>query len=62
VVNFTPRPLYPREIAPGIHPLERRLGGLQSWSRHGGEEKNSQSLQGFEPPIIQPEVQFTDVL
>jgi hypothetical protein len=33
VVNFTPRPLYPR------YPLERRLGGPQSRSGRSGEEK-----------------------
>jgi hypothetical protein len=33
VVSFTPRPLYPR------HPLDRRLGGPQSRSGRGGEEK-----------------------
>jgi hypothetical protein len=34
--------------------LDRRLGGPQSRSGHGGEEKNSQTLPGLEPPIIQP--------
>jgi hypothetical protein len=33
--------------------LDRRLGGPQSWSGRGGEEKNYQPLPGFEPPIIQ---------
>jgi hypothetical protein len=33
--------------------LDRRLGGLQSQSGRGGEEKNSQPLPGFEPLIIQ---------
>jgi hypothetical protein len=28
------------------------MGGLQSRSEHGGEEKNSQSLPGLEPTII----------
>jgi hypothetical protein len=32
-------------------------GGSQSRSGRGGEEKNSQSLQVLEPPIIQPVVQ-----
>jgi hypothetical protein len=36
------------------YPLDRRLGGPQSRSGHGGEEKNSQPLPGLEPPIIQP--------
>jgi hypothetical protein len=39
------------------YPLDRRLGGSQSRSGHGGEEKNSQSLPGIEPPIIQPVAQ-----
>jgi hypothetical protein len=34
--------------------LDRRLGGHQSRSARGGEEKNSQPLPGLEPPIIQP--------
>jgi hypothetical protein len=37
--------------------LDRRLGGPQSRSRRGGEEKNSQPLPGFEPQIIQPVAQ-----
>jgi hypothetical protein len=36
---------------------DRRLGGPQSRSGRGGEEKNSQPLPGLEPPIIQPIVQ-----
>jgi hypothetical protein len=47
VVSFTPRLWYP---------LDRRLGGPQSRSGRGGEEKNSQNLPGLEPPIIQPVV------
>jgi hypothetical protein len=39
VVSFTFRPLYPRERAP--YPLNMRLGGIQSRSRCGGEERNS---------------------
>jgi hypothetical protein len=35
------------------YPLDRRLCGPQSWSGHGGEEKNFQPLPGLEPPIIQ---------
>jgi hypothetical protein len=34
-----------------------RLGELQSWSGRGGEEKYSQPLPVFEPPIIQPVTQ-----
>jgi hypothetical protein len=37
--------------------LDRRLGGLQSRSGCGGEEKNSQPLPGLELPIIQPVAQ-----
>jgi hypothetical protein len=37
--------------------LDRRLGGPQSWSERGGEEKNSQPLSELEPPIIQPVAQ-----
>jgi hypothetical protein len=33
--------------------LDRRLGGPQSRSGRGAEEKNSQPLPGLEPPIIQ---------
>jgi hypothetical protein len=29
------------------------MGGHQSWSGHGSEEKNSQPLPGLELPIIQ---------
>jgi hypothetical protein len=39
------------------YPLDRRLGGPQSSSRRGGEEKNSQPLPIIEPPIIQPVAQ-----
>jgi hypothetical protein len=48
VVSFTPRPLYPQETSPW-YPLDRRLGEPQSLSGRGDEEKNSQSLPGFEP-------------
>jgi hypothetical protein len=38
-----------------------RLGGPQSRSGRGGEEKNSQPLSGLEPPIMQPVAQrYTD--
>jgi hypothetical protein len=53
VVSFTPRPLYPYGKSPW-YPLIRGLGGPQSRSGKGGEEKNSQPLPGLEPPIIQP--------
>jgi hypothetical protein len=35
-------------------PMNRKLGGPQNRSEHGSEERNSQPLPGFEPPIIQP--------
>jgi hypothetical protein len=38
VVNFTPRPLYPRGKSPR-YPLDRRLGRPQSRSGRSGEEK-----------------------
>jgi hypothetical protein len=37
--------------------LDRRLGGPQSRSGHGVEEKDSLPLPGLEPPIIQPVAQ-----
>jgi hypothetical protein len=48
VVSFTSRPLYPRGKSPW-YPLNWRLGGPQSRSKHGGEDKNSQSPPGIEP-------------
>jgi hypothetical protein len=56
VVSLTPRPLYPQGKSPW-YPLDRRLGGPQSRSGRGGEEKNSQPLSGLEPLIIQPVAQ-----
>jgi len=56
VINFTPRPLYPQGKSPW-YPLDRRIGGPQSRSGRGGEEKNSQTPPGLEPPIMQPVVQ-----
>jgi hypothetical protein len=50
--SFTLRPLYPQGKSPW-YPLDRRLGGTQSRSACGGEEKNSQPLPELEPPIIQ---------
>jgi hypothetical protein len=43
-------------LAPGkepLVPLDRKLGGPQSRSGHGGEERNSQSQPGLEYPNIQ---------
>jgi hypothetical protein len=37
-----------KERDPGT-PLDRRMGGPQSRSGRGGEEKNSQPLPGIEP-------------
>jgi hypothetical protein len=53
VVSFTPRPLHRQGKSPWCL-LDRRLGGSQSRSGLGGEEKNSQLLPGLEPPIIRP--------
>jgi hypothetical protein len=52
VVSFTPRPLY-RQVKSPWYPLNRSLGGPQSRSRCGGEEKHSQSLPRLESLIIQ---------
>jgi hypothetical protein len=62
VVSFTPQPLYPRGKSPW-YPLDRRLGGPQSRSGRGGEEKNSHSRRESNPrtPIVQPVAQrYTD--
>jgi hypothetical protein len=56
VVSFTLRPFY--FLGKSLpYPLNRRLGGPQSRSRRGDEEKNSQLLPGLEPPIIEPVAQ-----
>jgi hypothetical protein len=49
VVSFTPRPLYPQGKSPW-YPLDKRLGGAQNRSGHGGEEKNSQPPAGTRTP------------
>jgi hypothetical protein len=41
----------PAALTPGF---DRRLGGPQNWSGRGGEEKNSQPLQGIEPRSSSP--------
>jgi hypothetical protein len=56
VVSSTHRELHPQGKSPR-YLLDRRLGGSQSLSGHGSEEKNSQFLPGLEPPIIQPVAQ-----
>jgi hypothetical protein len=47
VVSFTPWPLYSQRRNTW-YPLDRRLGGPQSRSGRGGEEKNFQSPPGIE--------------
>jgi hypothetical protein len=56
VVHFMLQPLYPQGKS-SWYPSDRRLGGPQSQSGHGGEEKNSQPLPRLEPLIIQPVTQ-----
>jgi hypothetical protein len=46
--KVTLRPLYSQGKSPW-YPLDGRLGGPQSRSGRGGEEKNSQSPPGIEP-------------
>jgi hypothetical protein len=52
-VSYTPRPLYPQRKSRS-YLLDRSLGGPQSRSGHGGEEKNSQPLPGLEPRSSSP--------
>jgi hypothetical protein len=52
VVSFVHRSLYSQGKSPW-YPVDRRMGGAQSRSGRGGEEKNSQALPGLEPQIIQ---------
>jgi hypothetical protein len=49
-------PLYAQGKRP-LYPLDRRLGGPQSQSGHGGEEKNFHPIPGLKPLIIQPVAQ-----
>jgi hypothetical protein len=49
VVSSTPPLLYAQEKSPW-YLLGRRMGGTQSQSERGSEEKNSQPLQGLEHP------------
>jgi hypothetical protein len=55
VVNFTPRPLYPRGKSPR-YPLDRRLGGTQSRSGRFGEQNILWPCQdsNSDPSIVQP--------
>jgi hypothetical protein len=48
-----PQPLYPQGKSPW-YPLDRRLGGPQSRSGHGIEEKNSQPPLGLEARSSSP--------
>jgi hypothetical protein len=56
VVSFNPWAFYPQGNSPW-YPLDRRLGGTQSWSGRGGEEKESQHLPALEPLTTQPVAQ-----
>jgi len=49
-VTFTPRPLYPWGKSP-CYPFDRRLGGTQYQSGHGGKEKKLLPLLGIEPQL-----------
>jgi hypothetical protein len=49
MVSFMPRPFYPQGKSPW-YLLYWRLGGPQSRSECGDEEKNFQPLPGLEPP------------
>jgi hypothetical protein len=51
VVSFTFRPLYRQGKSPR-YPLDRRLGGPQSRSGRGAEEKNSEPPPGMEHPTV----------
>jgi hypothetical protein len=55
VVNFTPRPLYPRGKSPR-YPLDRRLGGPQSRSGRFGEQKILDPYwdSNSDPSVVQP--------
>jgi hypothetical protein len=59
VVNFTPRPLYPRKEH--WYPLHKRLSRPQSRSEHSDEEKNFNPLhvahrrKFCRKPVFQPE-------
>jgi hypothetical protein len=51
-VSFTPRPLYPRGKS-SWYPLDRRVGGPQSRSGHGGKEKKSPFVAHAVQPVVQ---------
>jgi hypothetical protein len=49
-----PQPLYPQGKSPW-YPLDRRLGGPQSWSGRGAEEKNIPNpCQDSNPRLFNP--------
>jgi hypothetical protein len=48
VVSFTPLPPYPKGKSPR-YPLERRLGGPQSWSGWRGKEKILDPTRNWTP-------------
>jgi hypothetical protein len=50
-MNVTVQLLYLLEEKPRL-PLNRRLGGLQSWFGHFGEEKDSFLLPEFKLQIV----------
>jgi len=50
VVSFTPQPIYSRGKSPP-YPLDRKLGGPQSRSGRGGEEKR---IPSFPPQELNP--------
>jgi hypothetical protein len=50
MISFILRPLYPQGKS-SRNPLDSTLGGLQSRSGRGGEEKDSQPLPELEPPF-----------
>jgi hypothetical protein len=52
MVSFTPRPLYPQRNCTW-YPLDRRLGGPQSRSGRGGEEKKIPAPTGNRNLIVQ---------
>jgi hypothetical protein len=56
MVSFTSGQFYPQGKSPW-YTLYRRLGGTQSRSGLGGEEKNSQPLPGLDILIMQPVAQ-----
>jgi len=50
---LSPSQFTPKERTPQ-YPLDRRLGGTQSWSDYGSKEKKFPAPAGNQTPIIQP--------